>query len=271
MSAPISKTLAVSVVTIVLNAKHGFQKTLNSVLQNDFQCFQYVVIDGGSTDGTLDVIRENEGKINYWISEPDNGISHAFNKGIKQANGDIIGILNVGDWYEADTLKNVVDAFSSHPNVDVVCGALEFWEEGLARLHCDSNPEALDKETSVYHPTVFVRKSSYMKYGFFDEGYRYAMDYELLLRFKKQGAKFLTIEKTLANMSLDGISYHNWYKALKEVRIARSKYFPYYDVAYYHLLAILKNLIARALKKSGLRRLYQAYWQSKNQRIRNEM
>jgi hypothetical protein len=89
----------------------------------------------------------------------------------------MIAIVNVGDWYEADTLKNVVGAFSSHPDVDVVCGAVEFWEEGAARFHCNSNPEALDKETSVYHPTVFIRKSSYVKYGVFDEGYHYAMDY----------------------------------------------------------------------------------------------
>ena len=260
-----------SIITPSLNNVRSIEKTISSVIGQSGVDFEYIIVDGGSTDGTLDVIRAHEGKINYWISEPDRGISHAFNKGIGLANGDIIGILNVGDWYEPDTLKNVVDAFSSHPDVDVVCGALEFWEEGAAQLHCHSNPEALDKETSVYHPTMFVRKSSYVKYGVFDEGFRYAMDYELMLRFKQQGAKFLTLEKTLANMSLDGISYHNWYAGLKEVRNARSKYFPRYNVAYNHVLAILKNLIARALKKSGLRHLYQAYWQSKNQRIRSKI
>ena len=257
-----------SIITPSLNSGKFIEKTISSVLGQSGVDLQYIIIDGGSTDGTLDAIRAHKGKINYWISEPDNGISDAFNKGIRQANGDIIGILNVGDWYEADTLRNVVDAFSSHPDVDVVCGAIEFWEEGLARLHCNSNPEALDEETSVYHPTVFVRKSAYLKYGVFDEEYRYAMDYELLLRFKRQGAKFLTLEKTLANMNLYGISYRNWYEALKEVRNARTKYFPQYNVTYYHLLAISKNLIARTLKMVGLRYVYQAYWQSKNQRIR---
>jgi glycosyltransferase involved in cell wall biosynthesis len=258
-----------SIITPSLNNGRFIERTISSVIGQSGVDFEYIIIDGGSTDGTLDVIRANEGKINYWISEPDRGISHAFNKGIGLANGDIIGILNAGDWYEADAVKNVVAAFSSHPDIDVVCGAIEFWEEGLAQLHCNSNPKALDKETSVYHPTMFVRKSSYVKYGVFDEAYRYAMDYELMLRFKREGAKFLVLEKTLANMSLDGISYQNWYEALKEVRNARSKYFPYYNVAYYHLLAILKNLTARTLKIAGLRPLYQVYWQSKNQRIRS--
>jgi len=259
----------ITIITSSLNGGRFIEKTISSVLGQSGVELEYIIIDGGSTDGTLDVIRANEEKIDYWISEPDNGISDAFNKGIRLTNGDIIGILNVGDWYEADTLKNVVEAFSSHPDVDVVCGAIEFWEKGSVQLHCNSNPEALDKETSVYHPTVFIRKSSYMKYGVFNERYRYAMDYELLLRFKRQGAKFLTLEKTLANMSLVGISYQNWYEALKEVRNVRSKYFPFYNVTYYHLLAILKNLIARTLKIVGLRHIYQAYWQSKNKRIRS--
>jgi hypothetical protein len=149
----------------------------------------------------------------------------------------------------------------------IVCGAVEFWEEGSPQLHWHSNPEALDMETSVYHPTVFVKKPSYLKYGMFDESYRYAMDYELLLRFRRKGAKFLSLEKTLANMSLNGISYKNWYSALKEARRARSQYYPWYNVAYYHAIAVLKNLIARGLKRGGLRSIYRAYWESRNRNI----
>ena len=258
---------SISVVTVVLNQKRPLQKTIDSVVLQACSSLQYVVIDGGSTDGTLDVIKENERTIDFWISEHDRGISHAFNKGIGQAKGDIVGILNAGDWYEPDALEIVAGAFSANPDVDVVCGAVEFWEHGSPQLHCFSNPERLDKETSVYHPTVFVRKSSYLKYGMFDESYRYAMDYELLLRFKRKGAKFLSVKDTLANMTLDGISYKNWYSALKEARRARSQYFPVYNVDYYHALAVLKNAIARVLKRTGLRAIYQAYWKSRNRKI----
>ena len=259
--------MRVSIATVVLNARDGLLKTLDSVRQNRCEGLEYIVVDGGSTDGTLDVIHANEQDIDRWISEGDRGVSHAFNKALGMTTGDIIGILNAGDWYNPDTIACVLEAFDRHPDVDVVCGAVEFWEHGKALLHCRSNPEALDRETSVYHPTVFVRKKSYSTYGVFDETYRYAMDYELLLRLNRQGAKFMALESTLANMDLEGLSYTNWYKALKEVRNARSKYFPLYNTCYYHFLAIVKNITARALKIVGLRSVYQSYWQSKNQRI----
>jgi len=259
--------LLISVITVVLNQKRGLQKTLGSIAHQGYSNLQYVLIDGGSTDGTLDVVKDSEGAIDFWISERDRGISHAFNKGLAQANGEIVGILNAGDWYEPNALEVVADAFDSNPLVDVVCGAVEFWDESSHHLHCFSNPEALDKETSVYHPTVFVKKSSYLKYGMFNESYRYAMDYELLLRFRRRGAKFLSLENTLANISLDGLSYRNWHSALKEARRARSQYFTWYNVAYYHSIAVMKNLVARLLKRAGLRGMYQAYWRSKNQHI----
>jgi glycosyltransferase involved in cell wall biosynthesis len=257
----------ISVVTVSLNPGLAIQRTLKSVLDQKLKHHEYLVIDGGSTDGTIDILKKHESQLDQMISEPDRGISDAFNKGIRLAKGEVIGILNAGDWYEPDALKIVAEAFSANPHLDIVCGAVEFWEEGSPQLHCYSNPELLDKETSVYHPTVFVKKFAYLKYGVFDESYRYAMDYELLLRFKRKGAKFLSIENTLANMSLDGVSYRHWYSALKEARTVRSQYFPWYNVAYYHSIAVLKNIVARLLKRTGLRSTYQAYWQSRNRKI----
>jgi glycosyltransferase involved in cell wall biosynthesis len=261
----------ISIITVVLNEKQGLQRSIDSIAQQRCPRLEHLIIDGGSTDGTLDIIKANRKRIDFWMSEPDRGISDAFNKGVLTSKGDVIGILNAGDWYERDALRAVSEALAEHPDIDVICGAIRFWEKGDPQLLCHSNPQRLEKETSVYHPAVFVKKTSYLKYGTYDESYRYAMDYELLLRFKRQGAKFLSLDKTLANMTLDGISQKKWYPGLNEVRRARSMYFPRHDVLYYHTLAILKNLIARTLKKGGLRRVHQAYWQLRNQRVADRL
>jgi glycosyltransferase involved in cell wall biosynthesis len=260
-------TPLISVITVVLNEKQKLQRSIDSIVQGGFSPLQFIIIDGGSSDGTLDVVKANGDVIDFWVSEPDRGISHAFNKGIAAARGELVGIVSAGDWHEPDALYTVVSALIAHPDIDVFCGAIRLWERGEAQLVCRSNPQVLERETSVYHPTVFIRKSAYQKFGLYDESYRLAMDYELLLRFKRQGAKFLALDETLANMTLDGVSSRHWYAGLKEVRRARRNYFPAHDVLYHHLRAVAMNLAARALKRVGLRSIYQAYWNSRNSRL----
>jgi len=254
----------ISIITVVLNEKKGLQRSIESIVQQGYSRLEHIVIDGGSTDGTLDVIRAHEKEIGYWISEPDRGISHAINKGITSAGGDLIAILNAGDWYEPNTLQMVAGAHQAHPEAEVLCGALRFWERGEPTIVAYSNPARLDKETSVYHPAVFIKKTAYEKYGLYDEGFEFAMDYELLLRFKRRGARFIALDTVLANMSLDGISNRHWYRGLREVRKARSAYFGFPDVIYRHSLAVIKNVGARLLKRSGLRVLYEKHWELKS-------
>ncbi len=256
-----------TICTVTLNSAEGLDVTLKAMGTHTPRGYEHIVIDGGSSDGTLVAINSYGERIARWLSEPDRGISHAFNKGVELANGDLIGFLNAGDWYELDTVRFVVEASTSHPEVDVFCGSIRFWESGSPSILCHSDPSKLEKETSVYHPTVFIKKSAYLKYGLYDENYKYAMDYELLLRFKRAGARFFNIDKTLANMPLDGVSYIHWYEGLKEVKKARSKYFSYIDVTYHHVRAVAMNLAARGLKFLGLRGVYQAYWGSRNKQI----
>ena len=227
---------------------------------------EYVVIDGGSGAATLGILEKYQNDIDNKLSEPDFGIAEAFNKGILAAKGQLIGFLNAGDRYEQNALRFVAKAYNSHPDVDIFCGSIQFWESGSPTLLCHSNLDRIEQETSVYHPTVFIKRSAYLRYGQYDEEYRYAMDYELLLRFKRNGAKFFNLEETLANMPLDGISHKHWYEGLKEVGRARSKYFSPANVAYHHLRAVAMNLAARGLKSVGLRGVYQAYWNSRNEK-----
>jgi glycosyltransferase involved in cell wall biosynthesis len=263
----VSAPPVISVVSVVYDAKWGLQQTLERLQDSPPRRVQVVVVDGGSTDGTLDVIQQSSNIVDMWVSEPDRGISDAFNKGASLVKGQFVGFLNAGDWYEPDALDIVEEAFRAHADVDVLCGAIRFWERGKATVLCHSDPGKLEYETSVYHPTVFIKKSAYEKFGLYDETYLYAMDYELLLRFKRKGARFLALDHVLANMTLDGVSSQHWYEGLKEVRRARSMYFPLYDVLYRHVKAVAMNVGARALKKAGLTGLYQLYWQGRNRSI----
>jgi glycosyltransferase involved in cell wall biosynthesis len=107
------KDVQVSIVTVVLNDEKNIKKTINSVLNQTYLNIEYIVIDGGSTDGTLDVIEKYNDKINYWISEKDGGIYDAMNKGILQSSGDVIGIINSGDSYNLNTIQLVVDSYKT--------------------------------------------------------------------------------------------------------------------------------------------------------------
>jgi len=244
----------VSIITIVLNGKDQIEKTIDSVLQQSYQAVEYIIIDGGSSDGTLDVIRAHNDKIAYWKSEPDNGISDAFNKGIKAAHGHIIGIINAGDWYEADAVQQVVDYFQANDESDIVCAALQYWN-GLQKDYlCYPQPELLEKDMTVSHPGCFVRASLYKDFGLFSLQYKLAMDYELLLRFKTNSARFLTSDKVLANMALGGISDINWKAALLETHKARNALLKksfYRNKSYYYFL-VGKRSTRLFMQKIGL-------------------
>ncbi|MBU1986032.1 MAG: glycosyltransferase, partial [Proteobacteria bacterium] len=135
----------VSIITIVFNGESSIRQTIDSVLRQSYDPIEYIVIDGGSRDGTVSIIREYDAKIAYWQSEPDKGISDAFNKGIRAARGEIIGLVNAGDWYEVDTVKRVVENFLAEPEVGVICGGIQFWK-GLKREYlCHSVPALLER------------------------------------------------------------------------------------------------------------------------------
>jgi len=262
-----SRDTSITVITAVLNARHSIEKSVASVLNQQYEDLQYVVIDGGSADGTLDILRNYAHQINQLESGPDRGIGNAFNKGIGLARSELLGLLNAGDWYESHTLRIVAKAHQAHPEADVLCGGLRFWEGGEPTIVAYSDPSRLEKETSVYHPAVFITKSAYEKYGLYDESFQFAMDYELLLRFKRHRAQFVALDAVLANMSLDGVSYRHWYRGLNEVRRVRSAYFSRSNVVYRHSLAVLKNVGARLLKAIGLGGLYRKHWALKSRAL----
>ena len=246
-------TPLVSIVTIVRNGEEHIRKTIESVLQQSYDPIEYIIIDGKSEDNTVSILREYDKKIDLWQSEPDDGISDAFNKGVRAARGDIIGLINCGDWYEDEAVQRVVDAFSVNQEVGVVCGTLQFWKRENRQYCCPSAPRLLEREMTVTHPTCFIRSVLYRRFGLYSTDYRLAMDYELLLRFKRQGVQFLSLEDVLANMQHDGTSEENWKNALQETHKARAALLEnsFFTGHGYYLFLVAKRQLRIVLEKFG--------------------
>lgn len=204
--------MKISIITVSYNSSQTIEDTIVSVLAQNYQELEYIIIDGNSTDTTMDIVNKYKDKIHKIISEKDGGIYDAMNKGIKMATGDIVGILNSDDLYKSLTvLKDVVDCFKER-NFDACYGNIEyvdrcdikkvvrFWRAG------EYKKEKLNSGWIMPHPAFFVKKEIYDKYGLFNLGFRIAADYELMFRFLLKGIKVGYIDKTLVSMREGGFS-----------------------------------------------------------------
>ena len=199
----------ISIVTVVLNSKNSLEKTIKSVISQTYDNIEYIIIDGGSTDGTIEIIKKYENAIDYWISEKDEGIYDAMNKGIKVSSGRYIGIINSGDWYQLGAVRKVVDVVLSSSAVDIVFGDMFIVDEKTgSKRFLKGNIDLLHRDMSINHPTCFVKRDIYGDRGF-NTKYLIAADYEFILRQKFGGKKFYYINSVLANMKRGGVSSYN--------------------------------------------------------------
>jgi glycosyltransferase involved in cell wall biosynthesis len=213
-----------TIITVCYNSEKYIEDTLKSVLRQTFTAYEYIIIDGKSTDSTLQIIDKYQAlfkdKLKF-ISEKDNGIYDAMNKGLKLAKGKIIGIINSDDWYENNTLEMIAQCYADNFK-GVVYGLLRYYknqqEYSILTYHHNFLTEKM-----LTHPTVFINRELYQQYGFFDSTYHYAADYELLLRFKKNKVEFRQLDSVLANFRLGGASSNN-FKTQQEALKIKAKY-----------------------------------------------
>ena len=181
----------VSIVTISFNSESTIEKTIQSVLSQQYRPLEYVLVDGKSSDGTIEIIEKyipillKAGIEVVFKSEPDHGISDAFNKGISRSSGSIIGIINSDDQLSDNALEKVAMAFQDN-NIGVVCGDC-LWIDTVNNLKyirkSKMNLQKLKFEMILMHPACFVKKTVYEKYGVFDVNLKYVMDKDLMARF----------------------------------------------------------------------------------------
>jgi len=186
----------ISIVTVTYNASRFFQSAIDSVKAQNYGNLEYIVIDGGSNDGTVDIIKQNLDVINQWKSERDQGIYDAMNKGIRLATGDIIGLLNADDYYADGTLNYLAAEFlKCRDNIDIYHGDVGvIWPGKIKVIKPDT--DLLAKRMSLNHPTCFVRREVYSEKEF-NIAFSIAGDYEFLLWCYLNNKKFHYIEKVL--------------------------------------------------------------------------
>jgi glycosyltransferase involved in cell wall biosynthesis len=199
----------VSIITINLNSGWELEQTIQSVINQTYDNIEYLVIDGGSTDTSLNIIHMYEGRMNYWVSEKDDGPHDALNKGIKRSKGDIIGLINSSDWYEPSAVENIVECFNSNPNAEVIHGNLKVWKID-GQLDCIVAPKLCKLSIYISNPfntaTLFVKRKVYDRFGIFNKKFKISGDYEMWLRLYKNGVKFYYLNQVISNMRHGGRS-----------------------------------------------------------------
>lgn len=211
--------ISISVVIPVLDGATVLEENLQSILAQEDNDLEIIVIDGGSKDGTLDIVKKYNEHIAYFESGKDVNLSDAFNRGVARSSGDLVAILNSDDNWQTDTVKSVRNAYNACPSAGVYFGKIRFLDETTNQSYIRSpNLSNLRKRMSVFHPALFIKKSTYSKVGKYSTDYKFAMDSEWVHRAVKANIKFHEVDMPLANMRLGGLSDSNFVASLKEYR-----------------------------------------------------
>lgn len=202
-------TPLVSIVTVVYNGMATLERTIKSVLDQSYPHIQYVVVDGGSTDGTIGLLKRYEDRMDLWVSGRDKGIYDAMNKGVSLCTGEWIGLINADDWYEKDTVERVVNAIKANPGANIVHG--DIW------LHYPNGQRTLKRarlsgfllkywEMVLNHPSFFVRRSFYEGRPF-DDRLKVSADHKWTYEaYRDAPSSFVHLPVPLANFTVGGAS-----------------------------------------------------------------
>lgn len=252
--------MKVSIITVSYNSEKTIRDTIESVLSQDYSDIEYIVIDGGSTDGTMEIVNQHRGHISRVVSESDRGIYDAMNKGIAIANGDVIGFLNSDDMYVSSSSVSQLMAAINIQGVDAAFADLVVVDaeetERVVRYYDSSyfSPKKFRFGWMPAHPTFFAKKSAYKMAGDYSLDYQIAADYEMLVRMLYvHQLKYAYIQKPLVKMRRGGASSaslrSNWILNCEIVRACRSN--GIFTTLPIVLLKIPQKLIGKFWKKGG--------------------
>lgn len=239
----------ISIVTIAYNCEKEIEETILSVINQQYENKEYIVADGASKDGTMSVVNKYRDNIDVIISEPDNGRSDAFNKGIAHASGDYIVMINAGDLLAEDALSKFAKNYV--PGYDVVKGNTIRWNEetGFKSMEYPViHYPAIPFNFLICHQSTYISKKAYEQYGGYGLDYHVAMDFDLMLRFTQKGAKFKKIDEDLAVFRMGGISQTAGKRRYDEMKKAmltngHSKLDTIIFIIYIHFRTGVRNIL----------------------------
>lgn len=220
-----------SIITVNLNNKDGLIKTIGSVINQSYKDYEFIIIDGGSTDGSVEILEEYSDRISFWLSEKDSGIYNGMNKGIQNASGEYLQFLNSGDWLvDKDTLVNV---FNNNFTEDIIYGnRFEVFNDRtiLNKGHRSSIVTFKDVyQGCIFHSTAFIKKRLFDDYGYYDEDFKIISDYIFFLKTIGLGtASTKYVDENISYFDMNGISKSKkyWDLQVNEIKKAKEKYVP---------------------------------------------
>ncbi len=219
--------MKITVVTVCRNAENCIGETIESVLLQEYDDYEYLVIDGASTDNTLNILQSFEGpfaskNIDFrYISEPDKGIYDAMNKSLDMADGEWILFMNAGDgFFDRDVLSNVFG--NDHTGTDVIYGDILMKDNDHYKLEREGKPDDQTDHSPICHQAMFTRCDVLKEYRF-DTGYTLAADYDTMIRMFRDGRRFKKLDEIISIFEMGGASYKQSVDYLKQIYISREK------------------------------------------------
>jgi glycosyltransferase involved in cell wall biosynthesis len=243
----------ISIITAVRNGEKTLECTIKSVLDQSYDRIEYIIIDGGSTDGTLDIIRKYDTRITHWVSEPDNGIYDAMNKGIAMAAGDVIAMLNSDDYYEQGALASVANIYHNDhvKGRFIIYGDYYILDDRLdVRTEFRSNLRFWTG-MSICHQAMFVSREVYRTSSVYDTSLKFAADYAFLIDAIRSGVHFIPTGKFLITFRNAGASYTHVLASYRETLLVLRQRFGMFNryVCMFVATRLLKGLIITAAKR----------------------
>ncbi len=227
--------MKLSIITICYNIKDEIERTCQSITTQTNQNFEWIVVDGGSTDGTVDILNKYKDHMTVFISEPDKGIYNAMNKGIKRARGEYLNFMNGGDCFaSSDVVENFIN-FQAENNADIIYGNCDIVNQKGIRNPANI-PANVDKlyfynGYTINHQASFIKRELFNQYGLYNENYRIVSDWEKWIVFITNNCRFQHWQYVVGNFYLGGISSVNLELHRKEVEAVCAKYYTQEEVA----------------------------------------